>query len=76
VTEIYICEVADVILHLDQLYVFRVHPHCEECLRLAKYSPGFVQAMGGKGSPPGASTRRRGLDSAASVHFLDVGRRA
>jgi hypothetical protein len=45
VTEIYICGVADVILHLDQLYVFRVHPHCEECLRLAKYSPGFVQVM-------------------------------
>jgi hypothetical protein len=45
VTEMYICEVAHVILHVDQLYVFRVHPHCEECLRLAKYSPGFVQIM-------------------------------
>jgi hypothetical protein len=45
VTEIYICESAHVILHVDQLYVFRVHPHCEECLRLAKYSPGFVQVM-------------------------------
>ena len=45
ITEMYICEVAQVILHIDQLYVFRVHPHCEECLRLARYSPGFVQIM-------------------------------
>jgi hypothetical protein len=45
VTEMYICEVADVILHFNQLYVFRVHTYCEECIRLAKYSPGFVQVM-------------------------------
>jgi hypothetical protein len=45
VIEMYICEVAQVILHIDQLYVFRVHRHCEECLRLAQYSPGFVQIM-------------------------------
>ena len=43
VIEMYICEVAHVILHVDQLYVFRVHTYCEECLRLAKHSPGFVQ---------------------------------
>jgi hypothetical protein len=45
VTEMYICEVAHVILHIDQLYVFRVHTYCDECLRLAQYSPGFVQIM-------------------------------
>jgi hypothetical protein len=45
VTEMYICEVAHVILHVNQLYVFRVHTCCEECLRLARYSPGFVQVM-------------------------------
>jgi hypothetical protein len=43
VTEMYICEVAHVMLRIDQLYVFRVHTYCEECLRLAQYSPGFVQ---------------------------------
>jgi hypothetical protein len=43
VIEMYICEVAQVILHVDQLYVFRVHSHCEECTRLAQFSPGFVQ---------------------------------
>jgi hypothetical protein len=45
IIEMYICEVAHVILHVNQLYVFRVHTCCEECLRLAKYSPGFVQVM-------------------------------
>ena len=44
-TEIYICEVAHVILRINQLYVFRAHTLCEECLRLARYSPGFVQVM-------------------------------
>jgi hypothetical protein len=43
VTEMYICEVAHVILRIDELYIFRVHALCEECTRLAQYSPGFVQ---------------------------------
>ena len=45
VTEMFICEVAHVVLHIDQLYIFRVHTLCDECLRLAQYSPGFVQVM-------------------------------
>jgi hypothetical protein len=37
--EIYICEVAHLCLHVNQPYIFRAHPNCEECLRLAAYTP-------------------------------------
>jgi hypothetical protein len=37
--ELYICEVAHLILHVSQPYIFMVHPNCEECSRLAMYSP-------------------------------------
>jgi hypothetical protein len=37
--EIYICEVAHLCLHVNQSYIFRVHPTCEECNRLAQYTP-------------------------------------
>jgi hypothetical protein len=37
--ELYICEVAHLILHVNQPYIFRVHPICEECIRLAQYTP-------------------------------------
>ena len=37
--ELYICEVAHLQLHVNQPYVFRVHPICEECNRLAQYTP-------------------------------------
>jgi hypothetical protein len=56
ITEMYICEVAHVILRVNQLYVFRVHTYCEECLRLAQYSPGFVQV---KVAKEGVSMKRK-----------------
>jgi len=37
--EMYICETAHVILHINQPYIFRVHPFCDECARLAYYTP-------------------------------------
>lgn len=37
--EIYICEVAHLQLHVNQPYIFRVHPMCEECIRLAQFTP-------------------------------------
>jgi hypothetical protein len=38
-TELYICETLHVILHVNQLYIFRVHPLCEECTRLVDVTP-------------------------------------
>jgi hypothetical protein len=32
--ELYLCEINRLILHPDQLYIFRKHPDCKEC---AKY---------------------------------------
>jgi hypothetical protein len=37
--ELYICESAYVSLHVNQPYIFRVHPICEECNRLAAFTP-------------------------------------
>jgi len=37
--EIYICEVPHLQLHVNQPYIFRVHPTCEECNRLAQFTP-------------------------------------
>ncbi len=44
VRELYICEIQHLVLHVNQLYVFRVHPTCEECNRLARIgTPSFNQ---------------------------------
>ena len=37
--EIYICEVAHLQLHVNQPYIFRVNAMCEECIRLANFTP-------------------------------------
>jgi hypothetical protein len=39
VTEMYICEVPHLFLHVNQLYIFRVHPECDECKALALHTP-------------------------------------
>lgn len=35
----YLCETQFLALHPDQLYVFRVHPGCEKCRKLAESDP-------------------------------------
>lgn len=30
-TEMYVCEIDHLILHANQPYIFRVHPHCDKC---------------------------------------------
>ncbi len=43
VTEMYICETKHLFLHVDQLYIFRVHPECDECKALALHTPPSIQ---------------------------------
>ena len=36
VVEMYICEIAHIILHPNQQYIFRTHPTCQKCLNYLK----------------------------------------
>jgi hypothetical protein len=39
IIEMYLCEVQHLVLRIGQPYIFRAHPLCEECTRLANVYP-------------------------------------
>ena len=51
VTEMFLCEVAHVILHIDHLYVFRVHTYCGRVPEARTVQSGLCASDGGKASP-------------------------
>lgn len=60
-TEMYLCETEFLVLHPDQLYLFRVEPDCQRCEELARAGRGG--APGEPTAPPALTFQLRDLIS-------------